>query len=669
MNNNINKNISVWRGNNTPPTEYHLWIKDDNSIWLYYQEQWHNITEYLQLATPEQDGLMSSSDKSKLDNIKQIIDSKIQEHTTNHNNPHEVTKQQIGLGNVDNTSDIDKPISTATQEALNNIQDTVQSTKEELANTINQHKSDNNNPHQVTKSQVGLGNVTNDAQVKRSEMGVSNGVATLNDLGQVPAHQLPSFVDDVIDVYATYEKSDAGELSNIKIYSDPEKTIPITGESGKVYIDVESLYQFKWTGTVFVSVGSPTVIGDVPGTAFDGARGKALEDSVNSHISNTENPHQVTKAQIGLNNVDNTSDLDKPISNATQKALNNKVNTADISNIVRVKSLDSTLPQVNGITQVNTELSTTSINPVANKVIANKINEINGRVGEIDSKVYGINIRMRDNNEVKNILHGPIRVNRINNKYFLKSNCVNIKIPANKGENTYKYDIKFIKSIDSAGNTEYFDNIEITNLPEDGIIRNHEQLSFPIEAQPYKAGNNFANGQNINVTCPDFPLFGSYKIICIAKDFNDVNKIYIDILVKAENENSVIFNSTKSVRMVNGMRTLLYQPTRADILTLEQKYNLSLQNFEDRRLIIYYKKMATRGNLRNGLREAENASKRYVYRKPNTQYGKDNKQKVFKSRTNLYKIKLYNKRLRAKSNFTSAHIIVYNTSFGRIDIL
>lgn len=273
-------------------------------------------------------------------------------------------------------------------------------------------------------------------------------------------------------------------------------------------------------------------------------------------------------------------------------------------------------------------------------------------------------------NEVKNILHGPIRVNRINNKYFLKNDCVNIKIPANKGENTYKYNIRFVKSINSDnGYITYFDNVKIVDLPADGNAKNQEQLSFPIVAQQYEESGLFANGQNINATSPDFPLFGSYKIIYISKDANNEDEINIDILVKTENKDSVIFNSTKSVRMLNGERTLLYKPTRLDILSLEQKYNLSLQNFEDRRLIIYYKKMATRGNLRNGLREAENASKRYVYRKSNTEYGKDNKQKVFKSRTNLYKIKLYNKRLRAKSNFTSAHIIVYNTGFGRIDIL
>ena len=60
------------------------------------------------------------------------------------------------------------------------------------------HINDKNNPHEVTKAQVGLGNVTNDAQVKRAEMGVANGVATLNESGLVPSSQLPSYVDDVL---------------------------------------------------------------------------------------------------------------------------------------------------------------------------------------------------------------------------------------------------------------------------------------------------------------------------------------------------------------------------------------------------------------------------------------------------------------------------------------
>lgn len=219
-----------------------------------------------------------------------------------------------------------------------------------IKSQVDQHIKDVNNPHSVTKEQVGLGNVTNDAQVKRSEMGASNGVATLNDLGQVPAHQLPSFVDDVIDVYATYDKSNTGKLSNIKLFSDQDKSIAITGESGKTYIDVEGLYQFRWTGSMFVALGTPTVIGDVPGTAFDGARGKALETSVNNHISDTNNPHGVTKEQVGLGNVDNTSDLNKPISTATQSALNNKVDKVSGKSLVQ----DSQITKLEGLDDQDT---------------------------------------------------------------------------------------------------------------------------------------------------------------------------------------------------------------------------------------------------------------------------------------------------------------------------
>lgn len=57
---------------------------------------------------------------------------------------------------------------------------------------------------------------------------------------------------------------------------------------------------------------------------------KANTSDLTSHTSNTNNPHNVTKSQVGLGNVDNTSDADKPISNATQQALNNKANSSDV---------------------------------------------------------------------------------------------------------------------------------------------------------------------------------------------------------------------------------------------------------------------------------------------------------------------------------------------------
>lgn len=80
------------------------------------------------------------------------IDAALASHELDVNNPHDVTKTQIGLSNVDNTSDLDKPISSLTQTALNLKADNLDLTT---------HTCNNTNPHSVTKAQVGLSNVVN----------------------------------------------------------------------------------------------------------------------------------------------------------------------------------------------------------------------------------------------------------------------------------------------------------------------------------------------------------------------------------------------------------------------------------------------------------------------------------------------------------------------------
>ncbi len=122
--------------------------------------------------------------------------------------------------------------------------DNVQDAIDEQQNNIDSHAGNKNNPHSVTKSQIGLGNVPN--------------VTTNNQT-------------------ATYTK--ASTLANL-------------------------------------------VSGETLSAAF-GKIAKAITDLI-SHMGNKSNPHSVTKAQIGLSNVNNTSDANKPISTAAQTALDKK---------------------------------------------------------------------------------------------------------------------------------------------------------------------------------------------------------------------------------------------------------------------------------------------------------------------------------------------------------
>ena len=149
-----------------------------------------------------------------------------------------------------------------------------------------------------------LGTVITDVSGKldASRVGAANGVAELDASGKVPAAQLPSYVDDVLEYAAVVN-------------------FPATGETGKIYVAVDTNLTYRWSGSGYTEISPSLALGETSATAYRGDRGKIAYD----HSQATGNAHSMTKADIGLGNVDNTSDANKPISTAQQAALNLKV--------------------------------------------------------------------------------------------------------------------------------------------------------------------------------------------------------------------------------------------------------------------------------------------------------------------------------------------------------
>jgi len=139
---------------------------------------------------------------------------------------------------------------------------------------------------------VSLGSVPTSSDLANyipvAEKGAPNGVATLDAAGQVPALQLPSYVDDVLEGY--YRTADG------KFYKEAAFTNLIVGETGKIYISLDTNKTYRWTGTTFVYITSGAV------------------DSVNGLTGVVV----LNKSHVGLPNADNTADVTKNVLSATK---------------------------------------------------------------------------------------------------------------------------------------------------------------------------------------------------------------------------------------------------------------------------------------------------------------------------------------------------------------
>lgn len=148
--------------------------------------------------------------------------------------------------------------------------------------------ADGTNPHATTFANIQtkpttLGGYGITDALSSSLKGATNGLAELDSTGKVPSTQLPSYVDDII------------EVTNFA-------SLPAIGETGKIYVTLDTNLTYRWGGTEYVEISSSLALGETSSTAYRGDRGKTAYD----HSKLTSgNPHSVTKTNVGLGNAYN----------------------------------------------------------------------------------------------------------------------------------------------------------------------------------------------------------------------------------------------------------------------------------------------------------------------------------------------------------------------------
>lgn len=152
-----------------------------------------------------------------------------------------------------------------------------------------------------------------------AQKGTAGGVAELDSSGKVPAAQLPSYVDDVIEGY----------LSGGKFYKESAHTTQIAGEAGKIYTDLSTDKTYRWSGTAFAVISDTIALGETPNTAYRGDRGKAAyEHSQAAHAPANAEPN----VQADWNVTDPSSDA--YIKNKPEIPVVEEATTTDIDRII-----------------------------------------------------------------------------------------------------------------------------------------------------------------------------------------------------------------------------------------------------------------------------------------------------------------------------------------------
>lgn len=222
----------TFRQNSTPCVSWNT-IKSGNNIYMDIR---------IANATASMDGLMSKEDYVELNTTipGQIEDLK--EADSNINN------------RIDDLDDkIDKEIADREAE-IDRIENKFDGVTDKLEDALQK---------EIEDRKAGDTTITNSLNAFISTKGQPSGLAELDSTGKVPAAQLPSYVDDVLE-FST------------------KAQFPQTGETGKIYVAKDTNLTYRWTGTQYLEISQSLALGETPSTAYPGDKGKTNRDALNS---------------------------------------------------------------------------------------------------------------------------------------------------------------------------------------------------------------------------------------------------------------------------------------------------------------------------------------------------------------------------------------------------
>lgn len=222
----------TFRQNSTPCVSWNT-IKSGNNIYMDIR---------IANATASMDGLMSKEDYVELNTTipGQIEDLK--EADSNINN------------RIDDLDDkIDKEIADREAE-IDRIENKFDGVTDKLEEALQK---------EIEDRKAGDTTITNSLNAFISTKGQPSGLAELDSTGKVPAAQLPSYVDDVLE-FST------------------KAQFPQIGETGKIYVSKDTNLTYRWTGTQYLEISQSLALGETPSTAYPGDKGKANRDALNS---------------------------------------------------------------------------------------------------------------------------------------------------------------------------------------------------------------------------------------------------------------------------------------------------------------------------------------------------------------------------------------------------